>query len=292
MGDEDGGRSCGFRPKKLNLALLGEMTREPTMRELDDTIGLMTGSRGKGKKGSSEGRKRKSDAVFLGADPAVGGLGFIIDEEENGDALPSSAEKKRRGRPPTAKGGEDEGQGVEFSSAAAEASSFDSNTEFGSGAAETGEGGAPAWAGHALLRGVLGSSSAAAAAVSDRSKATTPAEDDDFNNQEEDEEGVTPADDSALQDEADAAAERLVKRAFARVGGMLDVASSLRRSSQAIECLDAMMMMMPAAPPRRGYAGGAAGSGDLTTKRVQLRELLSARRFIDEALSRFIEMGV
>ena len=84
-----------------------------------------------------------------------------------------------------------------------------------------------------------------------------------------------------------------MKRAFARVGGMLDVASSLRRSSQAIECLDAMMMMMPAAPPRKGYgAGGPAGSGDLKTKRVQLRELLSARRFIDEALSRFIEMGV
>ena len=62
-GSAVGTRGYGFRPKKMNLAVLGEMCSAPTLRELDNSIGLMMGGRGR-----TQGKKRKADGVV---DPSL-----------------------------------------------------------------------------------------------------------------------------------------------------------------------------------------------------------------------------
>jgi len=240
-----GTRGYGFRPKKMNLAVLGEMCSAPTLRELDNSIGLLMGGRGR-----TQGKKRKADGVV---DPSLA-LATAYGIVENFD-VPEPAEKKRR--PSKSKdsvlvASDENPESCAIERVQTDSTAIDSTQP-------------PAWAGHALLQGLTGSG---VGAEFGRVKTTTSSSTE-----------KAAVDDSELAVQA----KQLVQNAFAKVGVVLDIEEALQRTNDATECLETMMNLFPAQPPQRPEV-----LNDLITKRQQLRELLSVRRHIDEALGRFL----
>jgi len=317
--------SRGLRPKKVNLAVLGEMSHEPTLAELDYTIALSSTGKGKRRSEGGVGRKRMS-ALPAGETEAEVGEGYV---------------ERKRGRPskqPAAfEGYDDDAEVGATNSAAATATSLTTATTTAptaptaatapTGAAAATAGGAadvddgdddnddhaeddnnddddvdaaaaaaadgdaneddertetasvqsldngtaaqpvPAWASHSLLQGI-----AVTGLLASGRSASSPFGHD--GNTAAAAAATTPTPTPAQTEEG-------VRRAFGRVVSVLQLDAALQCTLEATECLDGAFTAFPA-QLQQGWAS------DMDRKRMQLRQLLAARRHIDEALGRFL----